>query len=247
MANQSIFITGTDTGVGKTTMTAALLLALQQQGESVGVLKPIETGINEENPQHSDTERLRCWLSPPPLFNEVCLYALPEPLAPLAAARKRGVTIDPSRIRSHVATFAQQYSYLLIEGAGGLFTPIAPQYTMRDLLMLLNLPCLIVARTDLGGVNHALLTIEALKQVGIKISGIVVNEHQSLNNTAFIQEQRESTMTLIREESSVPVFGPIPFTQKIEESWKEGVRILSENSEIQRLAIHLIERETNTE
>ena len=243
MIHQSIFITGTDTGIGKTTMTAALLLALQQQGESVGVLKPIETGLDEQNPQRSDTERLRSCLFPPPLFKEVCLYAFSQPLAPLAAARKQGVTIDPSRIRSHVTTFAQQYSFLIVEGAGGIFTPIAPQYTMRDLLKFLNLPCLIVAHTNLGGVNHSLLTIEALQQVGIKIHGILVNEHQAPNKTAFSQEQRESTMTLIREGSSAPIFGPIPFTQKIERSWREGVKILSENSEIQRLAKHLIEKE----
>ena len=243
MINQTLFITGTDTGVGKTTMTAALLLALQEQGQSVGVLKPIETGIAEENPQHSDTERLRCLLSPPPLFKEVCLYAFPQPLAPLAAARKRGITIDPALIHSHVTALSQQYSWLLIEGAGGIFTPITPQYTMRDLLTSLNIPCLIVGRTDLGGVNHSLLTIEALQQVGITIGGIVLNEPQSRHYTAVVQEQRESTMTLIREESSVPVFGPVAFTQKIDTHWLEGVRLLSENSEIQRLAKHLIQRE----
>jgi len=90
MTNQSFFITGTDTNVGKTTITAALILALQQQGNSVGVLKPVETGVDIENREHSDTDRLRRLLSPPLSFDSVCLYAFPQPLSPLAAAHQTG-------------------------------------------------------------------------------------------------------------------------------------------------------------
>ncbi len=139
MINTSMFITGTDTGVGKTTITAALILALQQQGTSVGVLKPIETGVDAEHREQSDTERLRRLLSPTPSFDSVCLYAFPQPLAPLAAARETGRTIDLSRIRSHIHKLAQQYSFLLIEGAGGIFTPITPSHTMRDLVASLDI------------------------------------------------------------------------------------------------------------
>ncbi len=246
MTNHSIFITGTDTGIGKTTITAALLLALQQQGQSVGVLKPIETGLDSECRNYSDTERLRLLLSPPPSFESVCLYALPQPLAPLAAARKTGVTINLSRIHSHMAKIAQQYAFLLIEGAGGIFSPITPQHTIRDLITLLNIPCLIVGHTSLGGINHCLLTLEALQQAGITVCGIVLNEHHSQNNTAIVQEQQESTMELIREWSSVPVFGPIEFTQRIERNWLEGINELSGDPEIQRLATSLSETEPET-
>ena len=102
MTSRSLFITGTDTNVGKTTITAALILALQQQSQSVGVFKPLETGVAVGHKEHSDTERLRHLLSPPPSFDSVCLYAFPQPLAPLAAARQTGTTIDLSRIRSHM-------------------------------------------------------------------------------------------------------------------------------------------------
>lgn len=243
MTHQSIFITGTDTAVGKTTVTAALLLALQLEGHSIGVMKPIETGVDVKHCNHSDTDRLRGLLSPPPSFNSVCLYALPQPLAPLAAARNTGIRIDPSHIRSEVTTLGQQYSFLLIEGAGGIFTPIDPQYTMQDLITLLDIPCLIVGRTDLGGVNHCLLTLHALQEAGTSVLGIVLNEHHSRPYTPMIQEQQESTMVLIREWFSGPVFGPIEFTQTIETNWKEGVTKLSESPEIQRLARHLSERE----
>jgi len=247
ITNHSVFITGTDTGVGKTTITGALLLALQRHRQSIGVLKPIETGVNSKFRHHSDTERLRCLLALPPSFDSVCLYAFSQPLAPLAAARKTGITIDPSRIHSHVATFRQEYSHLLIEGAGGIFTPLVPQFTMRNLIMLLNIPCLIIGHSDLGGFNHCLLTMEALRQVEIKIQGIVLNEYSSQNTDAIIQEQQTSTIELIREWSSVPVYGPIEYTKTLKTNWREGVRKISEDSEIQRLARDLSQREQEIE
>ena len=241
MTNRSLFVTGTDTGVGKTTITAALLLALQQQEHLVCVCKPVETGVNIEHPEHSDSERLRQLLVPPPPFESVCLYALPQPLAPQAAARKLGITIDLSRIQSHVHELTQQCSFLLIEGAGGIFTPMTPQHTMRDLMTVLNIPCLVVGHTCLGGINHCLLTLEALQQVGITVHGIVLNERSFRSTTAITQQQYESTVELIREWSSVPVFGPIRFTQTVETNWQEGVKLLVEHAEIQQLAAHLNE------
>ena len=201
MPNTSIFITGTDTNVGKTTITAASILALQQQGTSVGILKPIETGVDSKNREQSDTERLRGLLSPTPSFDSVCLYAFPQPLAPLAAARETERPIELSRIRAHIHKLAQQYSFLLIEGAGGIFTPITPNHTMRDLVAFLNIPCLIVGHTNLGGINHCLLTLEALQHAGITVGGIILNEPHFQNTTATIQQQ-QSTIELIREKAT---------------------------------------------
>ncbi len=239
MTNRSLFVTGTDTGVGKTTMTAALLLAIQQQGKSVGILKPIETGVDSEHCEHSDTERLRRLLSPAPSFDSVCLYSFPQPLAPLAAARETGRTIDFSLIRSHMHELLQQFSFLLIEGAGGIFTPITQTHTMRDLVAFLDIPCLIVGHTNLGGINHCLLTLEALQQAGITVCGIMLNEPNVQHTSTTIQQQQKSTVELIQELSSVPVFGPIGFTQEVETNWQEGIHLLAEHSEIQRLTIHL--------
>jgi len=241
MTHRPLFITGTDTNVGKTTITAALLLALQQQGKTVGIFKPLETGIDSEHREHSDAERLRRLLSPTPSFDSVCLYSFPQPLAPLASARETGLTIDLSRIRSHMHKLAQQYSFLLVEGAGGIFTPITHNHTIRDLVTFLNIPCLIVGRTGLGGVNHCLLTIEALQQAGITVYGIVLNEPGVQKNTVMAEQQQESTVELIREWSSVPVFGPIGFMQTVATNWQEGVHLLAGHSEVQRLAILLSE------
>ena len=243
MTHRPLFITGTDTNVGKTTITAALLLALQKRDKFVGILKPLETGVDVEHREHSDTDRLRRLVSPPPSFDSVCLYAFPHPLAPLAAARITGTTIDLSRIRSHMHELTQQYSFLLIEGAGGIFTPLTPQYTIRDLIALLNVPCLIVGSTNLGGVNHCLLTMEAIQQAGIRLCGIVLNEPDFKNQASITRQQQESTVELIRGLSSAPVFGPIAFTRTVETNWQDGVNQLAGYSEIQRLATHLSERE----
>jgi dethiobiotin synthetase len=247
MPQQTIFITGTDTGVGKTTITAALIIALQQQGHSVGLFKPIETGVDVTHLEHSDTERLRHLLSPSPPFDAICMYPFPQPLAPLAAARASGATIDLSRIHSRIKALSQQYSFLLVEGAGGLFTPITPKHTIRDLIVLCTIPCLIVGHTDLGGVNHCLLTIEALRHMGVPVSGIVLNEVRSQSASARAHQQRESTVELIREWTSVPVFGPMRYTQTVETSWRKGISTLLENSEIHRLVTHLIETERDSQ
>ncbi len=236
----AIFITGTDTGVGKTTLTAALLLALQSKKQSVGVVKPIETGVDREQRQHSDTERLRRLLAPAPPFESVCLYPLPQPLAPVTAARQTGTIIDRSRIQSHIQELSLQYSLLLIEGAGGIFTPITPKETMRDLASLLQVPCLVVGRTDLGGFNHCRLTVEALQQANIPLCGIVLNT-PNCPNTAITMRQQQATVSLIKEWSPIPVFGSLHFVQKIQTQWEEGVNQLAKHSEIQRLASHLSE------
>ena len=246
MTTHSIFITGTDTGVGKTTMTAALVLALQQQGQAVGILKPLETGVNLDDLEHSDTERLRHLLSPSPPFEEVCLYAFPQPLAPLAAARETNATIQLSRICSHIERLSKHDAFLLIEGAGGLFTPVTPQDTVRDLIALLKIPCLIVGQTEIGSVNHCLLTMEALRHASVPVSGVLLNESRVPNQNPFARKQRDSSVQLIREWSKVPVFGPIRFIQTVERYWREGIKQLSEDSEIQRLATHLTQSERDS-
>ncbi len=246
MSSQSdklaIFMTATDTGVGKTTITAALTLALQQRGQRVGVMKPVETGMDPQRQEHSDTDRLRSLLSPPPPFASICLYAFPQPLAPLACAREAGTTIDVSRIVSCFHDMTRHYSLLFVEGAGGVFTPITPTHTMRDLMVTLNLPALVVGRTSLGSVNHLLLTLEALQGVGIKTCGIALNEPVSHTRTSSRRQQQTSTVELIRELSTVPVFGPVGFQETLQTHWRKGVETLANHPEIQRLASHLIEK-----
>lgn len=238
----ALFVTATDTDVGKTTVTAALTLALQKKGQRVGIMKPVETGIDPHRQEYSDADRLRSLLSPPPPFDPICLYAFHQPLAPLACAREAGRTIDLSRIVSSVQTLIQQYSFVFVEGAGGIFTPLTSTHTMRDLMVILNLPALVVGRTSLGSVNHLLLTLEALRNASIRTFGIVLNDPVSHTCTDRMIQQRTSTVELIREWSPVPVFGPLEFHESMRTHWREGVESLAHHSELQRLANALIEK-----
>ncbi len=247
MTHQAFFITGTDTNVGKTTITGALICALQQQGKSVGVLKPIETGVDTTQRGSSDTDRLRHLLTPPPSFDTVCLYTFPQPLAPLAAAQRAGTTIDLTQIHSHMNELRCQHSVLLIEGAGGVHTPLTPLQSMRDLIKLLGIPSLIVGNTNLGGVNHCRLTVEALQQEGVHTCGIVLNNSESTNISATTRQQQESTVELIKDWASVPIFGPIDYVKMIETKWQEGVTQLADHPEIHRLATYLREMRTEIE
>ena len=233
-------MTATDTGVGKTTITASLTLALQKKGQRVGVLKPIETGIDPQRQEHSDTDRLRSLFSPSPPFDSTCLYAFPQPLAPLACAREAGTTIDLSRIVAHVQGITQQYSLFFVEGIGGVFTPITPTHTIRDLMVSMNLPALVVGRTSLGSVNHLLLTLKALQYAGIRTWGVILNDSFAHPGTDSSRQQHTSTVELIRELSTVPVFGPLGFQETVGTHWRMGINTLAEHPEIQRLASHLI-------
>ncbi len=94
----------------------------------MGVMKPIETGVIPQRQDVSDANRLRSLISPPPVFHSICLYAFPKPLAPLACAREAGMTIDIPHILSSFHQLIRQYSCLLVEGAGGIFTPITTDY-----------------------------------------------------------------------------------------------------------------------
>ncbi|HNP29365.1 MAG TPA: dethiobiotin synthase [Nitrospirales bacterium] len=241
--NPAIFMTATDTGVGKTTITAALVLALKNKEHQVGAMKPVETGIDPQLPEASDAGRLQSLLSPPPPFALMCLYAFPQPLAPLACAREAGTNIDVARIVTVFHAVRQQHTMLFVEGAGGVFTPLSPTQTIRDLIVALNLPALVVARTTLGSVNHALLTLEALRCVGIKPCGIILNEPMPTTQTNNSLQQRNSTIALIQEWSAVPVFGPLEFQETVRTHWRTGVENLAKHPEIQRLTRHLMKTE----
>lgn len=239
----AIFMTATDTGVGKTTVTAALVLALQKKGHRVGVMKPVETGLDLQQPETSDTGRLQSLLSPPPPFASICLYAFPQPIAPLACARATGTTIDVAGIATAFHVVRHQHSVCFVEGAGGVFTPLSSTHTIRDLIVSLDLPAIVVSRTSLGSVNHLLLTLEALHSAGIKPCGIVLNDPlPSTQNKCFIQ-QRTSTIGLIQEWSRVRVFGPLEYQETVQTDWRRGIENLANHHEIQRLANHLIENE----
>lgn len=225
-----IFIAGTDTNVGKTVVTAALGLALQQTGAKVGIMKPVETGSVPDK-TNSDVHRLRNLFASCKNVDVRNVYSLPLPVAPLEAARTAQHGIDVDAILNACRTFAVQHDYMLVEGAGGILVPLTETHDVRDLIRLLGLPCLIVGRTCLGSINHTRLTLMGLREAGIPVFGILLNHTDTTP-----EEQRASTVKLIREFSDAPVLGPLPFQPHMDSQWEDSLRTLANHSTIREVA-----------
>src|SRR5579864_6878468 len=163
---KGLFITGTDTGVGKTRVTAILAVALRQRGLRVGVMKPVESGCLVENGQllAQDSHFLRqisgC-TAPPEIITP---YMFREPLAPAIAAQHAGQEIDLDHIAYCYEMLAAEHDIVLVEGAGGLLVPLTRQQNFLDLAARLNLPILVIARNVLGTINHTALTVIVASQ-----------------------------------------------------------------------------------
>ncbi len=222
--------------MGKTVVTAALSLRLCRQGVRVGVMKPIETGLNTDHSAHSDAMRLRASACVSDPLDAVSPYRLPLPLAPMDAARHASETLDVDRILAAFGDLASRHSFMLVEGAGGILVPIARGVSFRDLIVRLGLPTIIVGRLTLGGINHGLLTIEALQQYGIVVRGIVLNHISQAQNSSVPQMQRVSCLQLLRVLSGVPVIGPLPHEPLLNETWEQGVERVAESQALSELA-----------
>lgn len=173
---QGLFITGTDTGVGKTIVTAALARALRLRGVRVGVMKPVTSGCVERNGELvSEDAELLAWAAGIECDEDVAPYRLREPIVPVEAAERDGIRISFSNILEAYRRLAAQYDFILVEGAGGLMVPLSGGLLVADLVKQLELPLLVVARPDLGTINHSVLTCFAAGQMGIDVKGVVVN------------------------------------------------------------------------
>lgn len=167
-----VFVTGTDTGVGKTVVTAALGRCLKQAGVDVGVMKPFQTGTALE--ALTDIEFVRKVLGADGLPDEASPVRLPEPLAPLTAALLAGVDIDIDAVKKTFDSLRSRHEFIIVEGAGGLLVPIMKDYFMSDLARDFGLPLIIVTRPDLGTINHTLLTVQSARAGGLPVKGIVI-------------------------------------------------------------------------
>jgi dethiobiotin synthetase len=192
-----IFITGTDTGCGKTVIAAALVNYFNSQGIRTGYMKPISCGRDNDGVYIKRTLKLP---DPISLINPI---SLPFPLAPLAAARKAGEKIDRKKIGKSFNILKKKYDLLIVEGVGGVLVPITKDFLVVDLIKQLKLPIIIVARAGLGTINHTLLTVEALKRRRLEILGIIMNGYTG-NDLA-----ERTNAELIREQTSIPILGKI--------------------------------------
>jgi len=172
LRGRGLFVTGTDTGVGKTTLSVALLRYARRVGLRPIPFKPAETGCA---PDPSDAHALWAAAQPPVGKADVCLYAFPLPAAPAQAAAAAGAAIDIDRIVEHARQLAARGDFLLVEGAGGLLVPYAEGVTAADLARRLGLPLLVVARTALGTINHTALTLREAARHGLPLAATILN------------------------------------------------------------------------
>jgi dethiobiotin synthetase len=170
-----LFITGTDTGVGKTLIAAALARYLTERGMKVGVMKPVETGVADQEALGSDGQLLQ-WAADSQMPKEnITPYRLQAPLSPAQAADREKVRIEPSRLIALAHRMAEEHDFMIIEGAGGLMVPLSGGMLIADLVRELRYPLLIVSRPQLGTINHTLLTIYAARTMELPLAGFVIN------------------------------------------------------------------------
>lgn len=171
MKNSGIFITGTDTGVGKTMVTAALLADLRSQGIDAVPMKPIQTGRTSDLSVHLKAGHLKPtatelkWMNP---------YRFTWAVSPHLAAKSEKVKISLTKILSAYRQLEKAHDFVLVEGAGGVLVPIIGNRTMLDLMKRLKLPVLVVARPSVGTLNHTLLTLNELRRAKVEVLGVVL-------------------------------------------------------------------------
>ena len=233
--NHGIFITGTDTGVGKTLVTAALALHFKKQGLSVGVMKPIETGVSPSREAQSDAARLRSIIESDEPLGAIRPYTFELPVAPLAAAQKEGQAINLDTIKKVYRLLSTRYDSIIVEGVGGVRVPITPKIGVTDLIRLLRLPVVVVGRSGLGGINHALLTIEALQRSRIPILALVLNQTESARS-AVARLQQRTTLEILRKQAGVPVLGPLPYEPGMPGRFRPAVQHLARSAALKKLA-----------
>lgn len=205
------FITGTDTGVGKTVVTACLLALFKKRGLDVGVMKPIETGVDAKcsSSANSDAKFLMETAAIEDDLAEVCPVRLKPAASPYQAAQMENTSIEIDNILSAFKTLSDRHSSLLVEGVGGLMVPIRRDYFVVDLIRDMALPVILVCRYRLGTLNHSLLALEHLKRQGLEVRGIIFNQTGDLDSV-----EREQP-ALLSELSETPLLGGVPFIENL--------------------------------
>ena len=224
-----LFVTGTDTGVGKTVVTAALTLALRARGVDAGVVKPVQSGALADDPE-GDAALLKRWTGVPESVDEIAPYCFAAPLAPLIAAELEGCAVSLADAAAAVEAVAARREAVLVEGAGGLLVPAGPGWTIGDLAVELGLPLLVVARAGLGTVNHTALTVLAARQLGLRVAGVVLN--------GAADDRSRENARMIEELAGVQVLGCTPALEG--ELTRERLLLLAE----EHLDVHAISHET---
>jgi dethiobiotin synthetase len=205
---EGVFITGTDTEVGKTLIAAGLVVTLQDQGIDVGVMKPLESGAPsfESAPIPKDAFYLKEISGIQDDLDLINPYCFQAPLAPGVAAEREGVEVDLQRIKGAYEELKGRHQFMVVEGAGGLMVPIAKETLLPELIKLLDLPLLVVTRSSLGTINHTLLSLAYCQQEGLDVVGLIISK-----STPDVDPAEDSNSQLIAQFSKAPLLGAFPY------------------------------------
>lgn len=203
------FITGTDTGVGKTLVAGGLAALYRKNGRDVGVMKPVATGCKRIDGAlvSEDAVFLKNAAGTADEYEIINPVRFEQPLAPTVAARLNNTTIDLKEIHAAYAVLRKRHDFLIVEGIGGLLVPLGDRYFIADLIGEMGLPLIVVCRPAIGTINHTLLTVSSARAHKLKVAGIIINE--SCNGCD--ETVKRTNMDEIARFTGIPVLGDIPF------------------------------------
>jgi dethiobiotin synthetase len=199
----SYFVTGTDTGVGKTLISCALLHAFAAQGRRVAGMKPVAAGCNDDG-QNDDVVQLRAASNVQLDYEQINPYCFAPAVAPHLAAQLAGVRIDFARISEAFAELSGRADVVIVEGAGGLLVPLNDTQDSSHLMRELGLPVILVVGMRLGCLNHALLTVEAIAARGLVLAGWVANVLDDM-------EMLDENIAALEQRIAAPLLGVVPY------------------------------------
>ena len=224
-----VFVAGTDTGVGKTVIAAGILHSLRSAGVDAVPMKPVQTGASHPS-RSQDLEFCLQVAGTDPDATELGLmspYCLKTEASPHLAARLENVRIDTNHILCCLDALRREHEAVVVEGAGGILVPLNESETMLDLIRLLSIPVVLVARRGLGTINHTLLSLSALQSKGVEVSGIILNE--TAHTPGFIAGDNAETIARLGKTAVLGSMGLISassedeFRQRLKAVFREAV------------------------
>ncbi|MBF0492317.1 MAG: dethiobiotin synthase [Deltaproteobacteria bacterium] len=228
---KSLFITATDTNVGKTLVGAAIAAFLRSKKINVGVFKPCESGCSKNERGElipADALFLKQMSASSDSLEEINPYRFAAPLAPGLAAQLENKEIDLEKIKRQFLEIEARHEITLVEGAGGLMVPLGKAQNNVHLIQKLEIPVLLIVRNGLGTLNHTLLSLAHLEREKVEVLGLILNQTQAEVDTSAVYN-----LETLREWTSVPVLGVFPFIQKpfrVSVLAEEAKKILLEHS-----------------
>lgn len=210
MSHRCVYVTGTDTGVGKTVASCTLLHALRARGLRAVGMKPLASGCKStaQGLRNDDALALQAASDPRPRYEELNPYALPQPLAPEIAALQAGVQIAIAPMLAAYQRLADQADVVVVEGVGGWAAPLSATLDQAELVHALALPVVLVVGMRLGCINHARLSAAAIAADGCRLVGWIASEFEP------DMASRDENVRLLLQRLKVPCIGRLPYCER---------------------------------